>query len=475
MMWSSQEILQATGGTLQGIPFTVNAVVIDSRKLRPGALFVALKGDRFDGHSFIARALEGGATAALVDHVPGGNAPGSYIIVKDVYAALLAMARAARARLHGKIIAVTGSVGKTGTKEALRVAAASGGKVYATQGNFNNHIGLPLTLCNVPRDIDYGIFELGMNHAGEISFLTHLAKPDVAIVTNVEAAHLEFFSGLEAIAAAKAEIMESMGPQSTIVLNRDNAAFAQLFAAAQKQGIGRIITFGEHESADCRLIQYVPEEGGAQIEARILEVPLHYHLGALGKHWAINSLASIAAVTVAGVDLANAAASLAHFHEPEGRGKLLRMPWRKEHITLMDDCYNANPASITSALAKLADVHHAMAPGGRKIVALGDMLELGETSPQLHHALLAPILAQGVDLVFAAGEMMKHLYDGLPDVLKGGYAANAAELAPLVARGIKPDDVVLIKGSRGSRMDIVRDALQNSAQTTSTKDNVNAL
>lgn len=473
-MWTSQDIAAATGGRVEGKPFEVSAVVIDSRKAQAGTLFVALKGEKFDGHDFAKTALQQGATAALVSKIPA-DAKGNFILVQDTYQALLALAEAARARMQGKIIAVTGSVGKTGTKEAIRVAAAVSGKVFATQGNFNNHIGLPLTLCNMPPESRFGIIEMGMNHPGEISFLTKLARPDVAVITNVEAAHLEFFSGIEAIAEAKAEIMEGLKPEGTLVLNRDNAAYAQLRAIAKTRKIKNVITFGEHEEADCRLIQYEASATGATIESRMRDLPLHYQLGAVGKHWAINSLAALAAVTAGGADLANAAAALAHFHEPEGRGKQMRVTLPKGAVTVIDDCYNASPASMKAAIAKMADVHHALSTKGRKIAIMGDMLELGETSPALHRSLLEALQQHKVDKVFTAGPMMQHLHDALPAAMRGHHAADAASLVAHVLPALAKDDVILIKGSRGSRMDILRDALQNSGQTLPTKETLHAV
>jgi UDP-N-acetylmuramoyl-tripeptide--D-alanyl-D-alanine ligase len=476
MMWSSQEIVNATGGTLQGLSFVAESVGIDSRKLQHGALFVALKGDRVDGHDYAKAAFASGAVAALVDHVPEqAKGCGAFIIVPDVYEAMLSMARTARARMVGRIIAITGSVGKTGTKEAIRMAAGSVGKVYATQGNLNNHIGLPLSLCNLPRDAAFGVFEMGMNHAGEIAFLTRLARPDVAVITNVEAVHLEFFSGIEAIASAKSEIMEGITAGGVVVLNRDNAMYDRLLQVAKKHNISRVLSFGEHEEADCRLMHYAIEYLGSRIEARIFDTPITYRLAATGKHWAIASLAALAAVTAAGADLANSAAALAHFQEPDGRGKLHRVTLPQGAVTLIDDCYNASPVSVKAALAKLAEVHQSLAQDARKIAILGDMLELGVSSPELHRALLVPLQAGGVDKVFACGAFMKSLFDLLPASMQGAYAPDATALTPKVMGALRQGDVILIKGSRGSRMDIVRDALQNTVSHTSLKEQENAL
>lgn len=475
MMWSRDEIVHATGGQCSAGAFEVTSVAIDSRKVTPGALFVALKGERFDGHDFVAKAFSAGAKAALVERIPSEAAKlGIFILVPDVYEAMLALARESRRRMQGKVIAVTGSVGKTGTKEAIRIAAASAGKVYATQGNLNNHIGLPLSLCNMEADTACGVFELGMNHAGEIALLTRLARPDVAVITNVEAVHLEFFRDVEAIAEAKAEIMEGLTEGGTLVLNRDNAMYAKLADIAKAHGITKIVTFGAHEEANCRLIAYSLEGVGSRIEARIGSTPLTYRLGTIGEHWAYGSLAALAAVTAVGMDLAEAAAALAHFQEPEGRGKLERLAWGDGSITLIDDSYNASPASMKTALGKLSEVDKALGENHRKIAVLGDMLELGEASADLHRGLLHHLQANRIDKVFASGAMMKHLYELLPSTMKGAYAEDAKQLASQVIPLVQPGDILLIKGSHGSRMDIVRDMLQTQAKS-SLKEIVNAL
>ncbi len=459
-LWTSEEIVEATGGRLEGSAFTVESVAIDSRKLEPRSFFVALKGEKMNGHDFVQAAIERGAAASLVDHVPASvQGKSCFIVVPDVYEALLALARASRARVKGKVIGVTGSVGKTGTKEAIRIAAASAGKVYATHGNLNNHFGLPLSLCNLPRDTDFGVFELGMNHAGEISALTRLAKPDVAVITTVEPAHLEFFASVDAIADAKAEIMEGITPGGTIILNKDNPFFEKLQVYARKYAVPNIIAFGEHEGADFRLTSYAPEGLGSRVEANIAGTPITYRLGTIGRHYALASLSVLAAATAAGADLANCAAALAHFQEPEGRGRLHRAQLKKGAVTVIDDCYNASPASMRAAIHKLGEVHQSLASRGRKVVILGDMLELGASSPDLHRALLVPLQEAGVHRVFLAGNAMKNLFDILPDTMRGGWAADAAGLKETVMSALGREDIILVKGSRGSRMDIVRDEI----------------
>ncbi|HEU5048379.1 MAG TPA: UDP-N-acetylmuramoyl-tripeptide--D-alanyl-D-alanine ligase [Rickettsiales bacterium] len=468
-MWTVDEILKATGGTssLAG-SLTLSNVSIDSRKLAPGSLFLAFKGERLDGHEYIKSALESGASAALVHRIPEGlpkDAP--LIVVEDTYKALVDMAKASRRRTKGKIIAVTGSVGKTSTKEAIRTVLASSGSVYATLGNLNNHIGLPLSLCNLSADMDFGVFELGMNHAGEISYLTNILHPDIAIITNVEAVHLEFFAGIEGIADAKGEIMEGLTKDGTIILNRDNPHYARLLAKAHGHGIRHIMTFGEHPESTCRLTNYALTDSGVQIDAVINNTPLTFHLGATGRHWAHTALAALAASTAAGVVLKTAAAALAGFHEPEGRGKVINASLPQGDVSIIDDCYNASPVSMNAAIAKLAELQAHGKAHARKIAVLGDMLELGPTTAELHKSLLSALERHKIDKVYASGATMKHLYDTLPLPMRGAYAENATALSPLVTEALQANDIILIKGSHGSRMDIVRDAIVKQAADSS--------
>jgi UDP-N-acetylmuramoyl-tripeptide--D-alanyl-D-alanine ligase len=463
-MWTATEIIQATQGSGGAGVDEIASVSIDSRTLTGGALFVALQGDRFDGHDYVRSALARGAKAALVSSVPEGLQGDARLIrVEDTQQALVALARAARTRMQGKIIAVTGSVGKTGTKEAIRTALSAGGSVYATQGNLNNHIGLPLSLANLPAKTDFGVFELGMNHAGEISALTRILQPDIAIITNVEAVHLEFFDSVAAIANAKAEILEGLPPDGTVILNRDNIFYERLLAEAKGHGSKNIITFGEHWEADCRLANYQFKDFGSQVDALIYKTPITYHLGTVGHHWALTSLAALATVTALGVYLADAAAALANFHEPEGRGRMQMLTLAEKTIYLVDDCYNASPVSMNAGFARLAELHknlsESAAAKGRKIAALGDMLELGTASEELHKSLLAGLEQHGIDKLYATGKYMKHLYDFAPAGMHGGYAAEVANLAKILAKDLQHNDIVLLKGSHGSRMDIVRDAI----------------
>ena len=463
-MWTALSAAEATGGKAHG-DWQAECVSIDSRALAPGQLFVAIKGERFDGHDYVKDALAHGAGAALVSHVPDDvsrDAP--LLLVKDTTKALIDLAVYCRAQTQAKLIGVTGSVGKTGTKEALRLALATGGKVHANAGNLNNHIGLPLSLASLPDDARFAVLEMGMNHTGELSMLTRIARPHIAIITTVEAVHLEFFSSVEQIADAKAEIMEGMPADGTIILNRDNRFFAKLRAHAERHGIKNIVAFGMHEEAAFRLLDYRIAGLGSEVTALCAGEKIIYRLGTIGKHWAVATLAVLAAAKAAGCNLKQAAEALEWFSEPEGRGKLytLTLPQGTGQFTLIDDCYNASPASVAAAIAKLDELHAGLDTKGKKIAVLGDMLELGMSASDFHASLAEPLTRYNIDAVYACGPMMKHLYDALPESLRAGYAADSATLTPLVAGAVAAGDTVMIKGSNGSRMKLVREALMQA-------------
>ncbi len=461
-LWTALEAAAATAGTAYG-DWQATGVSIDSRTTQPGDLFVALKGPRVDGHDHVHEALSRGAVAAMVHRLPPNVAgEAAMLVVDDTDDALWALARYARMRSAAKVVAVTGSVGKTGTKEALRQALEGQGPTHATAGNLNNQWGAPLSLARMPADTEYGIFELGMNHAGEITPLSRLVQPDVAIVTTVEAAHLEHFASVEAIADAKAEIFAGMSSSGTALLNRDNPHYARLLAHARTQGIGRIWSFGRHAEADARLVSASLHATSSAVQAVVCGEPVLYSLGAPGAHWVGNSLAVLLAVKALGADLAAAARGLGRILLLKGRGARhrLRLSRRGERgaFTLIDESYNASPASVAAALRVLAKLD--LGDRGRHIAVLGDMLELGETSADLHVGLRHNLTAAGTDLVFACGPMMGRLYESLPTAMRGGYAADSRALAPMVAAAVRPGDAVMVKGSYGSRMDTVVTALE---------------
>ncbi len=462
-LWTMQEVAQATQGK-GGSDWAATGVSIDSRKVQSGDIFIALKGAAFDGHDYVAQALASGAVAAIVSHVPQGVDVATLMLVADTEKALQDLGIAARKRSHARVIGVTGSIGKTGCKEMLKVALATAGKVHATSGNYNNHLGVPLTLATMPRDTEIAIFEMGMNHAGEISQLSKWVKPHVAVITTVEAAHIEFFENIDAIANAKAEIFDGMGGAGVAVLNIDNPQFLRLQKHAVTRDLDRVLSFGASDDALCQLVQYGIENVHSTVDAVIAGTRMQYRLGAIGKHWGLMSVAVLAVVDALEADLPKAAAALEFFSEPEGRGKISQMQVQGGYLRLIDDCYNASPASMVGAFEKMADLRDASPEPVRTIAVLGDMLELGERSRELHVGLAPTLVNNHIDLVFAAGEFMKQLYDALPESMRGDYDKTAAGLAPKVVGRLQHQDLVLIKGSNGSRMRDVKNAIEHNAQ-----------
>ena len=461
-LWTAGEALAATGGRWAGeaLPADrpITGISIDSRTLAAGELFFAIQGPTHDGHDFVAKALAGGAAACVVHRVPAAvPADARLIVVDDTLAALEALGRAARGRAKARFVAVTGSVGKTGTKEALRLALEDQAPTYATPGNLNNQWGVPLSLARMPRDTLYGIFELGMNHAGEISGLTRQVQPEIAIITTIEPAHLEFFGSIEAIADAKAEIFEGMPRAGTAILNRDNAQYDRLVGEAKAQGLTRIVGFGRHPDAQARLVDCSLHATCSAVTASILGERLDYCIGAPGLHWVMNSLAVLAAVRAIGADLGAAAARFAKLTPPKGRGQRKRITLAGGAFHMIDESYNASPAAMRAAFAVLAQ--SSTAPGGRRIAVLGDMRELGSGAERMHAELAPDLVAAKVDLVFTAGPLSAELAAALPAGKRAAHAADTDALAPVVAAAVKPGDVVLVKGSLGSRMSVIVEAL----------------
>ncbi len=463
-LWTSIEAAVATGGTSTQ-PWSASGVSIDSRSVAPGDLFVALAGPNFDGHEFVADALKRGAAAAMVARVPAGVAADAPLLqVADTLAALVELGRAARRRTAARIIGVTGSVGKTGTKEALRRALERQGRTVASAASFNNHWGVPLSLARMPRETAFGVFEMGMNHPGEIDQLTRLVEPDVAIITTIAPAHLGYFASVEAIADAKAEIFNGMSAKGAAVLNRDNPHFDRLAAAAKARGLSRIMGFGEHTDAAIRLIDCHLYSTASAVTAVVMGEIVDYCLSLPGRHWVINSLAVMGAVKAAGGDISAAAMAMGTLEGMDGRGRRHRVAMPGGAFDLIDESYNANPDSMRAALAVLGGAEPQA--GGRRIAVLGDMLELGHTASSLHGNLAEPVLAAGVDLVFTVGREMENLDRALPPARLGGHAATSAELAPRLAAAVRPGDVLMVKGSLGSRMaEIVKHLLKGVRET----------
>ncbi len=453
-LWSWDAFLGATGGRPIGPPpETISGISIDSRSIKPGEAFFAIRGDSHDGHDFVSLALAGGAATAVVseNRLAGlGRITGSLTLTDDVLAALVGVGIAARLRSNARIAAITGSVGKTGTKEMLAAALAPEGTVHYSPASFNNHWGVPLTLARMPRDAAYGVFEIGMNHPGEIEPLTRMVRPHVAIITTVEPVHLEYFKDVEEIARAKAEIFLGLEPGGAAVINRDNPHYDLLAALAREAGVERIVGFGEHAEADVRLTAVTLKETVSCVVASVLGEPVSYKLGAPGRHLVQNSLAVLAAVSLLGGDLARAAMALAGLSAGKGRGERRQLQVPGGAALLIDESYNANPASMSAAIALLGRTE----PGGngRRIAVLGDMLELGAGAEAMHAALAAPLAEADIDAVFLVGPLMRALWDALPVRLHGGYTERAAEMETLVVDAIAAGDVVMVKGSNASRM-----------------------
>ena len=451
-LWTSEEILAATGGRLDGAPFAATGVSIDTRALEPGDLFVALAGER-DGHEFAAAALARGAAAALAVRPVGGPA----VLVDDTLKALERLAEAARVRVpRARRGAVTGSVGKTSVTQAIRAGLVRAGRAHASVKSYNNHIGVPLTLARMPRDTERAVFEIGMNHADEITPLVRMVQPHAVAITTVAQAHIENFADGEAgVARAKAEIFDGLTPSGSAVLNADNRWFDFLAGAAKTHG-AEVLAFGSNASCAAQLLDFRLEDGGARVEARLRGRRVGYSLRQTGSHWGLMSLAALLMMEELGVSTDDALAALAAFEPLEGRGAESQVEIAGGAFTLIDESYNANPVSVAAALRTLG---LRKAPG-RRIGALTDMLELGAHSPAYHAGLAAEIEAAKVDLVFCAGPMMKSLWEALPPTRQGAYAETAAALAPLLTRAIEPGDLVMVKGSRDSKAKALYDALR---------------
>jgi UDP-N-acetylmuramoyl-tripeptide--D-alanyl-D-alanine ligase len=461
-LWRAAEAADATGGEARG-EWRASGVSIDSRSIAPGDLFVALKGPNHDGHDHVGAAFAAQAAAAMVEHAPEGLAePAPLLVVPDTLDGLAALGRAARARSPARIVAVTGSVGKTGSKDLIARALATAGRTSVSAGNLNNNIGAPLSLARLPAEAAFGVFELGMNHAGEIAPLSHLVRPHVVLVTNVEAVHTEFFASVAEIVEAKAEIFAGVEPGGTAVLNRDNDYFDLLQTRAKEAGVARIVTFGRAADCDARLCAFSPGDEGGEVEAEIDGARLRYRISLSGEHWALNSVAALATAAAAGAPLDAAAEALAAHSALPGRGARSRiaLPGGGE-IELIDESYNASPVAVAAAIGNLRQA--APGPGGRRIAVLGDMLELGESGPAAHIALAKPLIEAGIDHVFTVGPLMAGLFAALPKAMRGEQAERSADLLPALRAALRPGDVVLIKGSLGTRMRPLVAALEAAA------------
>ncbi|MHB2264314.1 UDP-N-acetylmuramoylalanyl-D-glutamyl-2,6-diaminopimelate--D-alanyl-D-alanine ligase [Aliihoeflea sp. PC F10.4] len=449
-LWTGTDLASAMAGRPVGtMPPSVTGIAIDSRTLKPGDAFFAIKGDQFDGHDFATAAIKAGASLLVVQEnkLPAlGRLNIPLIVVPDVLDALVATGIAARARSKAKIIAVTGSAGKTSTKEGLRTALSAVGTVHASDKSFNNHWGVPLTLARMPAEIDYAVFEIGMNHPGEIRPLVKMVRPHIAIVTMIAAAHLGFFKDIEEIAAAKAEIFEGVEPGGHALLNRDDVHFKQLEKAARDAGVENVWGFGEHSRATFKLVKTKLFADGSAFTAQMAGEELVAKIGAPGRHMVQNAVAVLAASYLAGADMARASHALADLRPEDGRGARHRLQQGKGSFVLIDESYNANPASIRAAM----DVLQATEVGGhgRRIAVLGDMLELGEHSRALHAELAETIDPAATGIVLLVGPEMKTLAAALPDTIRVEHRDSVAELQDVLTGMVRAGDVVMIKSSK---------------------------
>jgi UDP-N-acetylmuramoyl-tripeptide--D-alanyl-D-alanine ligase len=472
VLWTSQDTVAATGGqSLQ--EWQATGVSIDTRTLQPGDLFVALKDVR-DGHDFVAQALAKGAAAALVSRIPEGLAADApLLVVPDVLQALADLGRVARARTSARVVGVTGSVGKTSTKEMLRAILSGQGKTHAAEASYNNHWGVPLTLARMPADTRFAVIEIGMNHPGEIAPLARLAQLDVGLVTTVAPAHLEAFDSIEGIAHEKASIFDGVRPGGTAIYNTDIATARILKDRAAANGL-KAVSFGEAEEADWRLLEARLHDDATVARAVRRGEPLLFKVSSPGRHFVPNALAALAVVEALGADPMIAIHDLGRWAPPKGRGQRERIvldPVEETFFDLIDDAFNANPASMAAALDVLITARPTdgigRVGGGRRIAVLGDMLELGPTEAELHADIARHPGLEAIQVIHCVGPRMRALHAVLPRRQRGDWVETAAELAPRARTLVDAGDILLVKGSKGSKVSIVVDSLRKLGQATS--------
>lgn len=451
LLWTSHAMTDAMlGRPLGDMPEGVTGIAIDSRSVMKGDAFFAIKGDNFDGHDFASAAIANGAALIVVaeSKLPAlGRLSVPMIVVQDVLKGLEQLGIASRARSKAQIIAVTGSAGKTTTKEALRHVLSAVGKVHASAASFNNHWGVPLTLARMPLDTEFGVFEIGMNHPGEIRPLVKMVRPHIALITIIAAAHLGFFKNLDEIATAKGEIFEGIVEDGYVILNRDDSRYRKLELLAKDAGIKHIYGFGENQRSKFKLMKYKPKADGSCITARIDGTDVAVKIGAPGRHMVQNALAVLGAAWLAGADRTKVALALGSLSAEKGRGRQHKLKVKGGHFILIDESYNANPASMEAALALAGS--YPIEGKGRRIAVLGDMLELGKHSKKLHEDLAAPIAEAKINKLFLAGPEMLALENVLPVELDAQYRQSVDELKSLVATSVQAGDVVVVKSSNG--------------------------
>ena len=456
-LWTSDEIGQALGVPSK-VSWSATGVSIDTRTMQPGDLFIAIVGPINDGHEFVIDAFKASASAAIV-HKSVRCSETPIIYVENTMNAMETLAHFSRVRSKAKIIGITGSVGKTGIKEMLRLVLSEQALVAATEGNLNNHWGLPLSLMRMPKTTEIGIFEMGMSGPGEIQGLSNIALPDISIITTIQNSHKEFFQSVHGIVNEKAKIASGMTDSGIVLINRDDLMYKYLKTALQNEGVDIIKTFGCHLDSDFRLLQTKRLKCGQKVIAKVKNELVEFDLGLLGRHWAINSIAVLAAVDLVGGDVRRAAFKLRDMVGIKGRGDCKKVYVMGGEALLIDESYNASPASMEAAINVLGE--YIPKRGGRRIAVLGDMLELGEDSADFHEALIKPLQLNNIDLVFMTGVWMAVLWEILPKKNRGAWSESACKLSPIVSSSIRADDVVMIKGSQGSKTGIIVSNLEN--------------
>ena len=448
-LWSAHDLQQATGGTFTRA-FDATGVSIDTRTLQPGDIFVALRGEHGDGHQHVSAAFAAGAAGAMV-HCSGTDSKAA-LLVDDTQAGLMRLGAFGRARFSGRLVAVTGSIGKTTTKEMLRTALSAQAETHAAAASYNNQWGLPLTLARLPPKAAFCVAEIGMNHPGEIEPLARIAQPHVAVITAIERVHIGNMGSLEAIADEKAGLLRALLPGGVAVLPADSAHFARLKSVVPSGC--RIMTFGTGPETDARLLEATSDAAGTSLRARIGLANIAIRIAAPGRHMAINAVIALAAVAALGADAGAAARALARFAPLNGRGARRTIAVSGGSALLIDESYNASAPSVRAALMVLA-----LQKAERRVAVLGDMLELGEHSGSEHRDLV-PFVTTGADILYACGPEMRVLFEAVPPHLRGAHAPDSASLAPIVRAALRPGDAVLVKGSLGSRMRAVVDEIE---------------
>ena len=462
--WQASDILKALGLVASPSDFGATGISIDTRTLKPGEIFVAIKGETCDGHNFIKDAFAKGAVCVVISQPVPELKTESYFLVDDTLEALKAFGSYARLQTEAKVIAITGSVGKTTTKHWLSQVLASFGKTAFSPESYNNCLGVPLSLATLEKDTNFGVFEVGMNNPGEIAPLSTLVQPDIAIITNIAEGHIGHLGSLEKIALEKSEIFKGLKAGGTVVLNQDAPQFDLLKKIATEKGIKNIITVGRAKDADVILLDYkeTPSDYASTITAEIKGKKVQYQLSLIGEHYAFTSLFVFACIHHLGLSLEKAIQTLSTLKPFRGRGLQQKVTLLNGNtITLVDDAYNANPTSMKAGLTVLKS----LSTKGKKIAVLGEMLELGQNTREYHQNLINEVKDAGIDIVFAAGVGMQSLFEELPDALKGKFEKEAKALVPHLTSAIQDGDIVFVKGSKGSKVSLVVDYLLSQPST----------